>query len=50
MVVTKLIKSVNMESANLLNFHPLGCSKSKHGGFISWIFYAWTNIRFTTKV
>ena len=22
-----------MEAANLLNFHPLGCSKSKHGGF-----------------
>jgi hypothetical protein len=23
-----------MEAANLLNFHPLGRSKSYHGGFI----------------
>jgi hypothetical protein len=24
-----------MEAANLLNFHPLGRSKSYHGGFIN---------------
>jgi hypothetical protein len=28
-----------MEAANLLNFHPLGRSKSYHEGFILIIFY-----------
>ena len=27
-----------MEAANLLNFHPLGRSKSYHGGFITYFF------------
>ena len=27
-----------MEAANLLNFHPLGRSKSYHGGFIAQFF------------
>jgi len=27
-----------MEAANLLNFHPLGRSKSYHGGFINFLF------------
>jgi hypothetical protein len=28
-----------MEAANLLNFHPLGRSKSYHGGFIQKLFH-----------